>query len=121
MDKKVKHWVVMRRSGAVMDLSRGMGSEPTNTYLGILERCATEQQSAGSNYDAPDKLFLNGVCVVDGGLSDMAWRYQDDRNASAHAAIVAVRAEHVPDWIPEDEASLWRGHHVAVWRVEKLK
>lgn len=121
MADKPKNWVVMRRSGQTMDLSRGMGNKPTDTYLGILERIATEQSSAGSNYDSPDKLFLNGVCVVDGGLSSIAWRYQDDRNAAQHAATVAVRAEHVPEWIPEDEAEVWRGHHVAEWRVEKVR
>lgn len=126
MTEQKNIYAVLRASGRPMDLSRakGFGSDTLENgpYLAILDQIALEQQSAGSNHDSASQLFLNGKCVVESGLSTLAWRHQDDKRAASKAASDAVRELHSPDWLPIDETKEgFGGHQVAQWRVEKIK
>ena len=48
---------------------------PETTYQAVLSSVYREYCSAGSNWDGPNMLLLNGRVVVDTGLADIAWRY----------------------------------------------
>ena len=115
-------YVVMRRSGHVMQMG-GMGGGVTHQgpYLAILGKVTTEMQSAGSTHDAPDKLFLNGKCVIESGLSSIAWKYSEDLRDAQIAANDAAKNLHMPDWLPSDEVkSGYNPPGVAKWKVEKV-
>ncbi len=99
-------YLVMRRSGSVMMFSSGLGGssgQSEGPYLHILGVVATEMQSAGSDWDAPDKLFLNGNLMVERGLTDLAWKYRTDEVDARDAALRKVRNMHMPNWLPDDE------------------
>lgn len=116
-------YAVLRASGRPMDLTRTANSDTLESgpYLSILNHIAVEQSSAGSNYDSPSQLFLNGKCVVEKGLASLAWHHQDDKRAASNAVADAVRDLHSPDWLPADELKPgFQGHGVAKWKVEKL-
>ena len=121
---KDKVYVVFRKSGRVMDFRSGTGthSESKSVYLSILEEVAREQMSGGSDYDRPDKLFLNGECVVPERLSDLAWNYHADLRAAQYAARKKANQLHEPEWLPEEERSVFdataRG---PVWKSEKVR
>lgn len=75
-------------------------------YYGILSSIAHEYGSAGSNWDRPNMLLLNGKIVVPEGLAGIAWKY-GQRNRDLHNEIHAkIRAEFKPDWLngASDEA-----------------
>ncbi|HZZ82027.1 MAG TPA: hypothetical protein VFE62_26240 [Gemmataceae bacterium] len=61
--------VIMTASGRVKEFGAGTDIRE------ILETVSNEQQTAGSNWDRPTKLFIGGECVVDKGLTDIAWDY----------------------------------------------
>jgi hypothetical protein len=113
-----KIYVVMRRSGAIMRFRDGLSGDQTShggPYTFILDAIANELNSAGGEYDAPDKLFLNGKVVVESALATKAWEYQRDAVAAREQARRAVNALHRPEWCDEGDghASEARGWHVA--------
>jgi len=125
MEKTKSVYVVMRRSGAIMRVNNGLGSPGTDSagpYLSILSTIANEMGSAGGNWDAPEKLFFNGACVVEKGLADIAWRYQEDSNAARWAAAETVAALYNPDWVPDDEKkAAYRQPGQSLWKIEKVE
>ena len=48
---------------------------PETTYREVLSRVYLEYLSAGSNWDRPNMLIVNGKVVVESGLADAAWAY----------------------------------------------
>lgn len=124
MSEQKSVYAVLRASGRSMDLKRGIGQDHLDNgpYFSILNHIALEQSNAGSNYDPPSQLFLNGKCVVESGLSSIAWRHHDDKRAASFAASEAVRLHHTPDWLPEDENKPeFAGHGVSKWKAEKVQ
>lgn len=118
-------YVVMRRSGAVMpflDALSGGRTESEGPYLHILDTVANEMQSAGSTWDAPSKLFLNGLVVVDKGLADLAWAYRQDAQNARDAAQREVKNLHMPPWLPADEQKPgYNPPGIDTWTVKKAK
>lgn len=99
-------YTVMRRSGRIMQFRDGLAGDRTETaggYLHILDVVATEMGSAGSTWDAPDKLFLNGNLVVEKGLANIAWDYRQDRIDAGEAVSRYLKNIHTPDWVPDEE------------------
>jgi len=121
--KPPKTYVVMRKSGRVMMFRGGLGADATHSqgpYFSILETIATELMSAGSDYDPPEKLFLNGKVVVDCGLDSLAYDYQRDKVAAREAASNAVANIHTPAWAPDDEhAPGYNPPGIDAWTVKK--
>lgn len=105
MSEPKNSYVVMRKSGRVMTLGSGMGASvhSEGSYLHILDKIASEHNSAGSNYDPPEKLFLNGKCVVESRLAHLAWEYDRDLVAAKTAAVREVQNLHTPSWRPDSE------------------
>jgi hypothetical protein len=119
-----KRYVVMTRAGNIRRFSGGLssGTESLGPYLSILDGIYIEFQSAGGNWDRPDKLFLNGKIVVESGLADLAWKYAQDRAAATQAAVNAVRNIHIQDWAPDDEQKPgFNPPGVDVWEVRKVR
>lgn len=122
MSENKNVYVVLRRSGRVMRLGNGMGesTESEGPFLWILDRIATELNSSGGFYDAPYRLFLNGKCVVESGLDDLAYRYNADKVAAAAAAQREIQNIHMPDWLPENERKPgYNPPGVDAWTVRK--
>lgn len=122
-DKSI--YAVMRRSGRMMqfrDALSGNSTESGGPYLHILGVVVTEFQSAGSDWDAPDKLFLNGNLVVAKGLSDLAWKFHQDKIGARDAAYNTVKNIHMPDWLPDSEVKPgFNPSGTDAWTVEKRK
>jgi hypothetical protein len=116
-------YVVMRKSGCIRQMRHsGIGTltETEGPYLSILSAIADEHQSAGGNYDRPDKLFLNGELVVERGLCDLAWKFRQDELGSREAASRAVKNMHMPAWLPADERKPgYNPPGVDIWTVKK--
>lgn len=99
-------YVVLRLSGLPMRFQSGMWGDGTyhaGPYTSVLDAIATEQESAGGNHDSADKLFLNGKCVVERGLSTIAYKYRRDSLDARTAAARAVANRHMPSWLPDNE------------------
>lgn len=65
-------FTIITRSGRAVNCNAG-----TN-YWDILDRVATDMSSAGSNWDAPNMLLLNGKVVIAENLSNYVWTYSKD-------------------------------------------
>jgi len=124
-EKPKKTYVVMRKSGRVMMFRGGLGADNTHSqgpFLSILDTIATELMSAGSDYDPPEKLFLNGKVVVERGLDSLAYAYRQDSVAAAGAASDEVKNIHTPAWAPDDEhAPGYNPPGIDAWTVKKAR
>ena len=69
MSKEKPIPVTMTATGRVKEYSAGTDIQA------VLESVYAEHQSAGSNWDRPEQLFIGGKCVVPTGLTDLAWEY----------------------------------------------
>lgn len=67
--KDGKVFVVMTASGKVKEY---MGID---TIREVLESVYNEHMTAGSNWDRPDRLFIDGKCVVEKDVTGVAWDY----------------------------------------------
>lgn len=68
-------------------------------YFSILSSIAHEYGSAGSNWDRPNMLLMNGKIVVSEKLSEIAWDY-GERNRELHQKLSnTMRDEFTPDWL----------------------
>lgn len=125
MSGEAKRYVVMRCSGAIRRMDTGIsgtGTESAGPYLAILDSIYQEYQSAGGNWDRPDKLFLDGKLVVPSGLADLAWNYGRDRSDATSAAQRAVQNLHIQDWAPDDERKPgFNPPGIDTWEVRKAK
>jgi len=83
-------------SKEVVDLTLG--------YFSVLEQVYAEHQSAGGNWDAPSKLLIDGVIVIDGKLSSLAWDWGQDRRKRLAAVEDATRLAHAPAWLLKEVA-----------------
>lgn len=118
-------YVVLRRSGAVMRLGDSISSiapASNGPYLAILDTIANEMSSAGGSYDSPHSLFLNGKCVIESGLADLAWKYNRDSMEARSAAANAVKNLHMPTWLPDNEVKPgYNPPGIDKWEVRKSK
>lgn len=117
-------YVALRASGAVVNLGSGMGNGPHSEgpYFAILDKLATELNGAGGDYDSPKQLFLDGRCVVESGLADLAWKYSRDMIAAKAAAVREVKNQHTPAWAPKgEEAPGYNPPGIDVWTVRKAR
>lgn len=74
---------------------------PDADYFSILSSISHEYGSAGSNWDRPNMLLLNGKVVVSEGIADIAWNY-GQRNRELHDEIrKKIRTEFWPEWVAE--------------------
>ena len=68
-------------------------------YFAVLSVIAHEYGSAGSNWDRPNMLLMNGRVVVSEGIADIAWKY-GDRTRQLHEQIRStLRDEFTPEWL----------------------
>lgn len=68
-------------------------------YFTILSGIAHEFGSAGSNWDRPNMLLLNGKVVIPEGIADIAWEY-GSRDRELHEGVrFTLRSEFTPDWL----------------------
>lgn len=119
MTDKKDVYVVMRASGKIMQFRDGISgdrSQSAGPYTSILDTIANEMSGSGGDWDQPEKLFLNGVLVIDSGLSSKAFEYQRDSVAAREQARRAVNKLHRPDWSNESD-----GFHTDArgWKVVK--
>lgn len=104
MTAKVHHYLVVTRSGRPWlggSVSPGLTStdDPEATYWSILQKIFTEYQSAGSQWDRPWVLMLDGRIVVEGELSEVAWDYCTKLREAEKLIRQSVRDGHMPDWL----------------------
>ena len=92
--KDSKVYVVMTSSGCVKQYGA------VDTIQEVLEEVYQEFTRAGSNWDRPTKLFIDGKCVIESGLADIAWDYGKFREAKDDEAFAACEA-----W---GEGAVWR-------------
>lgn len=119
-----KHYVVMRKSGRIFAFRGGFGAlteASEGPFLTILDSIYQEASSGGSDYDRPDKLFLNGVCVIETGLTDHAYKYVFDRRDAQAVLNETIKQEHLTgcwEWLPDDEVSTY---FKPKWRMERVQ
>lgn len=121
-EKKPPKYVVIRKSGDVMLFNQiGLQTTSTGPYLDILMAVAVESESAGADYDIPDKLLLNGEVVVDSGLLRLALAYSLDKSQAWDAADRACRGMHSQGlkWLPEAERVYHNPPGVDHWTVTR--
>lgn len=71
----------------------------TTTYFDILSSVALEYMSAGSNWDRPNMLLLNGEVVIDSGLSEIAWEFGKRKSMIYKNASEQLQSEFKEPWI----------------------
>lgn len=88
---KCQNWTIIKESGRTE-------FKPDDDYYSILSSVGRDYMSAGSNWDRPNMLLLNGKVVIGTGLADVGYRYER-RNRELHEAINRkIRDEFKPDW-----------------------
>lgn len=72
-------------------------------YFGVLANISLEYGSAGSQWDRPNMLLLNGKVVVAEGIADIAWKF-GERNRELHDKLHRqIRDEFRPEWASEEQ------------------
>lgn len=88
----------------VLTITGKVWRRPTETgYFGILRDVYTEMQGAGSQWDAPWKLLMDGNMVITERLKDVAWEFCKAHDEARWAAAARVEAAHRPHWLPQPE------------------
>ena len=71
---------------------------PNYPYFTLLGVIYNEYMTAGSNWDRPNMLLLDGKIVVPEGLADLAWDY-GQRDRELHNEVrEKLRDEFWPEW-----------------------
>lgn len=92
-----KHdFTVIRRSGRP-------AFDRNVTYFSVLEDVYAEMLGAGSTWDAPEMLLMDGKLVIDGGLADVAHDYGTRKIELRAEANDKVRSLFTPDWLKRTE------------------
>lgn len=88
----------------VLTISGKVWRKPTETgYFGLLRDVYIEMQGAGSQWDAPWKLLMNGNMVVSEKLNNLAYDFCTAADEARWAAAAKVEMFHHPDWLPQPE------------------
>lgn len=123
-EAKKSIYVVMRRSGKVFPFRSGFGALTEvsgGPFLNILDAIYQEASSGGSTYDRPEKLFLNGTCVIESGLTDLAYKYVADKRDAQAVLNETIKQEYLVgyyDWLPDAEVSTY---FKPKWRMERVQ
>lgn len=89
---KGDNYTIIKDSGRTEFIANG-------DYFSILSSIAHEYGSAGSNWDRPSMLLLNGRIVVSEGIAEIAWKY-GQRSRQLHDKIhEQLRNEFKPAWL----------------------
>ena len=88
---KGQNFTVIRLSGKTEFIHNG-------DYLGLLSNISHEYGSAGSNWDRPNMLLLNGKIVVSEGLSEIAWDYGKCSRELHEALQRTLEDKFRPEW-----------------------
>lgn len=75
----------------------------TATYFDVLDKVAVEYGSAGSNWDRPNMLLLNGKVVVKSGLSETAWKWRERSRELQRDLRATLTSEFKPEWLDATE------------------
>ena len=70
----------------------------------VLDLVYADFRTAGSNWDAPNMLLMDGKVVVESGFADMAWKYGERRRQLFLGVEEAIEAEFTPDWLDPQAA-----------------
>ena len=62
-------------------------------YRAVLDLVYADFRTAGSNWDAPNMLLMDGKVVVESGFADMAWKYGERRRQLFLGVEEAIEAE----------------------------
>lgn len=73
-------------------------------YRAVLDLVYADFRTAGSNWDAPNMLLMDGKVVVESGFADMAWKYGERRRQLSLGVEEAIEAEFTPDWLDPQAA-----------------
>lgn len=88
----------------VLTISGKVWRKPTETgYFGVLRDIYVEMQGAGSQWDAPWKLLMDGNMVVPSKLNDIAYSFCKASDEARWAAAAKVQDAHCPVWLPQPE------------------
>lgn len=122
MTAKKPVYVVMRKSGRVMSpTGLTAGTHWEGPLFSIYSAIAQESGQSNSDYDPPDRLFLDGKLVVEGGLYNMAHRYVSDMREAEEYARRQVCREHQHPWMPDDEMTGSNPPGVDKWIVKRAR
>lgn len=73
----------------------------TGDYFSVLSRIYDEYGRAGSNWDRPNMLLINGEVVIPSGLADIAWSYGHDYSVSQTKMSKEVHDRHFPAFLKD--------------------
>lgn len=91
-----------KQNFTVIKLSGRTEFSSDRDFFTILSMIGHEFASAGSNWDRPNMLLMNGKVVIEDGLADIAWKYSE-RNRELHEEIRRkIQSEFAPDWLEID-------------------
>lgn len=91
-----------KRNYTIIRLSGRTEYFPDADYYGVLGNIYHEHMSAGSNWDRPNMLLMNGKVVVSEDVTDIAWKH-GERNRQLHNELRdKLRKEFQPDWLKGD-------------------
>lgn len=76
---------------------------PESEYFSILANIAAEHMSAGSNWNRPNMLLMDGKVVVEKGLADLAYKFNRYRNEKQAECEADVAEKFTPEWLKEAE------------------
>lgn len=71
---------------------------PDTTYQAVLASIYREYCSAGSKWDRPNMLLLNGKVVVEHGLADLSWEYGQHASKLRKEVEDAISQAFTPEW-----------------------
>ena len=69
-------------------------------YRAVLDLVYADFRTAGSNWDAPNMLLMDGKVVVESGFADMASKYGE----RLRQLFLGIEAEFTPDWLDPQAA-----------------
>lgn len=89
------NYTVIRGSGKPMWF-------PDYEYLDVLREVYDEYNTAGGNWDRPQKLLRGDKVVIEKGLSDVAYSYGMRLHQLRAALKDQIKAEFQPEWEKEE-------------------
>lgn len=91
---KGQNWTIIKESGNARFVVDG-------DYFEILWAIGYDFMTAGSNWDRPTMLMLNGKIVIESGLADIAYKYMKRMKELNSEVSRKIREEFKPDWLDE--------------------